>query len=273
MEEKTQKDGLAEEDKAAGKGTKPEAGQKVGSLSGRVSRCNKAYHLLESQGIIVGKTMGSGSYATVKSAYDINRKHKVAIKIINKKKAFEEYLSKFLPREIEAMRSIGKHCNVVAFYQIIETTSRYFFVMELAECGDLLEAIKAKKTVQETQAGIWFIHLYDGLNYLHSKGFVHRDIKCENLLLDKENNLKITDFGFAKKIGKLKSGGPLLSETYCGSYAYAPPEILKGIPYDPCVSEIWSMGVVLFTMVGTCTLKEIISQTDCLQKRMFLKTN
>ena len=248
MEEKKEKDGIKDETRES----KAEDGGtlKVGLLSGRVSRTNKAYHLLEAQGIIVGKTLGSGSYATVKSAYDINRKHKVAVKIINKKKAFDEYLSKFLPREIEAMRSIGNHANIVAFYQIIETTSRYFFMMELADGGDLLEAIKSKKMIEEGQAGIWFNHLYDGLCHLHNKGFVHRDIKCENLLLDKENNLKITDFGFAKKIVKSKSGGLANSETYCGSYAYAAPEILKGLPYDPCLAEIWSMGVVLYTMVG-----------------------
>lgn len=242
--EETKKDGLNVEKIV----TKSDVG-KLGSLSGKVSRSNKAYHLLEAQGIIVGKTLGSGSYATVKSAYDINRKHKVALKIIIKKKAYDEYLNKFLPREIETMRSIGQHPNIVAFYQIIETTSRFFFMMELAEGGDLLEAIKEKKTIEEIQAGIWFSQLFAGLYYLHGKGFVHRDIKCENLLLDKERNLKITDFGFAKKIMKTKSGSPQLSETYCGSYAYAAPELLKGQPYEPCSAEIWSMGVVLFTMV------------------------
>ena len=256
MEEKKDKDGIKDE-KTESKG---ESGAlKVGPLSGRVSRTNKAYHLLEAQGIIVGKTLGSGSYATVKSAYDINRKHKVAVKIINKKKAFEEYLTKFLPREIEAMRGIGNHANVVAFYQIIETTSRYFFMMELADGGDLLEAIRTKKMIEEGQAGIWFTHLYDGLYHLHTKGFVHRDIKCENLLLDKENNLKITDFGFAKKIVKSKSGQLATSETYCGSYAYAAPEILKGQPYDAGLAEVWSTGVVLYTMVSSDKQQYVIT--------------
>ena len=248
MEKKKEETGINEEEKESKK-DKIKSVQKIGSSSGRSSRANKTYQLLESQGIIVGKTMGSGSYATVKSAYDVNRKHKVAVKIINKKKAFEEYLNKFLPREIDAMRNIGKHANLVTFYQIIETTNSYFFVMELADGGDLLEAIKANETVKETQAGKWFVQLHDGLCHLHRQGFVHRDIKCENILLDRENNIKVTDFGFAKKIARNKNGGPLLSETYCGSYAYAPPEILKGIAYDPCLSEIWSMGVVLFTMV------------------------
>ncbi|XP_045194624.1 testis-specific serine/threonine-protein kinase 4-like [Mercenaria mercenaria] len=208
-----------------------------------------ALKLLESQGYIVGRTLGSGSYASVKSAYDIKRKHKVAIKIINKKKSFDEYLKKFLPRETQAMQTLGQHYALIRFYQLIETTSRFFFIMELADNGDLLTEIKAKEYIKEDQAGQWFIHLHDGIKFMHSKGLVHRDIKCENLVLNAKNILKITDFGFAKKIGKAKSGGPLLSETFCGSYAYAPPEILKGISYNPEIADVWSMGVVLFTMV------------------------
>ena len=231
------------------KSTKDANSSSSKSLTGRKSSGSKAFHLLESQGIIVGKTLGSGSYAKVKSAYDINRKHKVAVKIVLKKKAFDEYLDKFLPREIEAMKTLSNHYALVKFYQIMETTSRYFFIMEMAEKGDLLTEIKARKTIPEEEAGQLFVNLYDGLKFMHGKGFTHRDIKCENLVLDTKNVLKITDFGFAKKTGKAKGGGPLLSETYCGSYAYAPPEILKGIPYDPAASDVWSMGVVLFTMV------------------------
>ena len=223
-------------------------GQKSGGRPG------KSYLVLESQGYIVGRTLGSGSYARVKWAYDINRKHKVAIKIIKKKKADSEYLQKFLPREVEAMRVLSKHYAIVKFYQIIETTSRHFFIMEYAEKGDLLRAIKTQGFVSEEQAGQWFIHLYDGVKYMHIKGIVHRDIKCENLVIDGNNVLKLTDLGFAKKIGKSKSGNALLSETYCGSYAYAAPEVLKGIPYDPELSDVWSMGVVLFTMVSFCLI-------------------
>ncbi|KAH3692543.1 testis-specific serine/threonine-protein kinase 4-like [Dreissena polymorpha] len=210
---------------------------------------NKAYRILESQGFIVGRTLGSGSYARVKCAYDMNRKHKVAVKIINKQKSFDEYLNKFLPREVEAMRILTNHYSIVKFYQIIETTSRYFFIMEYAEKGDLLNEVKARGTIPENQAGRWFINMFDGVKYMHGKGVVHRDIKCENLVIDAHYTLKLTDLGFAKKIGKNKSGDSLLSETYCGSYAYAPPEILKGIPYNPELSDVWSMGVVLYTML------------------------
>ncbi|XP_070576328.1 testis-specific serine/threonine-protein kinase 4-like [Ptychodera flava] len=196
----------------------------------------------------MGETLGHGSYATVKWAVSAKHKCKVAIKIVSKRKAPEDYLAKFLPREIEVIKHL-KHPNLICFLQSIETTSRMYLIMEMAENGDLLDYIKAHGAIPETQAGIWFHQLVDGIEYCHSQGVVHRDLKCENLLLNKHNNLKITDFGFARGNMKPREGRIILSETYCGSYAYAPPEILRGIPYDPHVSDIWSMGVILFTMI------------------------
>ncbi|WAR13305.1 TSSK4-like protein [Mya arenaria] len=239
-------------------------------------KSNKSYKILESQGYIVGRTLGSGSYARVKCAYAIHKKHKVAIKIINKKKSFDDFLVKFLPREIEAMRILSKHYALIQFYQIIETTSRYFFIMEYAERGDLLTEVKSRGRIPEVQAGRWFVHMYDGVRYMHRRGIVHRDIKCENLVLDGKNVLKLTDFGFAKKIGRAKSGGPLLSETFCGSYAYAAPEILKGVPYNPVMSDIWSMGVVLYTMLvqSRITLParpEVSSECKTLMLKIFVR--
>ena len=73
---------------------------------------------------------------------------------------------------------------------------------------------------------------------------VHRDLKCENLLLDSQQRLKISDFRFARQ----QEGKKL--ETYCGSRAYAPPEIITGEPYQGEMADIWSMGVILYAMVA-----------------------
>lgn len=76
-----------------------------------------------------------------------------------------------------------------------------------------------------------------------------RDIKCENLLMDTAYNIKLSDFGFARNKMLKKNGQMKTSTTFCGSYAYASPEILKGIPYQPNTSDIWSIGVVLYAMI------------------------
>uniref|UniRef100_A0A8C7BTG4 non-specific serine/threonine protein kinase n=1 Tax=Neovison vison TaxID=452646 RepID=A0A8C7BTG4_NEOVI len=75
------------------------------------------------------------------------------------------------------------------------------------------------------------------------------NLKCENLLLDKDFNIKLSDFGFSKRCLRDGSGRIILSKTFCGSAAYAAPEVLQGIPYQPKVYDIWSLGVILYIMV------------------------
>ncbi|XP_030377691.1 testis-specific serine/threonine-protein kinase 2 isoform X3 [Scaptodrosophila lebanonensis] len=121
--------------------------------------------------------------------------------------------------------------------------------MQLAENGTLLDYVREKKFLDEPQARTLFRQLISAVEYIHSKNVVHRDIKCENLLLDENWNLKLIDFGFARKDTKTSDNQVVLSKTFCGSYAYASPEILKGIAYDPFMSDVWACGVVCYAMV------------------------
>lgn len=86
---------------------------------------------------------------------------------------------------------------------------------------------------------VWLLILYTSCIL-----FYYRDLKCENLLLDVNNTIKISDFGFARRfeLGEM-------CRTFCGSAAYAAPEILQGIPYEPTGYDVWSMGVILYIMV------------------------
>lgn len=147
--------------------------------------------------------------------------------------------------------------------------------MQYAENGSILDLIHRERRLSESRAVHFYRQILAAIEYCHSQGICHRDIKCENILLDKSDIVKLIDFGFAKRyrskesaientppnklrlLGNTSKGllrmkkekDPLLSETFCGSYAYASPEILRGIPYNPMFSDVWATGCVLFAMV------------------------
>lgn len=205
--------------------------------------------VLENHGYFLGKVIGIGSYATVKLATSIRHGCDVAVKVVSKVDAPADYLKKFLPREIEVVKGL-RHPNLIRFLQAIETTHRVYIIMEYAAKGSLLDSIQREGFIDEPRAKKWFRQLVDAIDYCHERGVVHRDIKCENLLIDSEYNIKLSDFGFARghmRCSKSGNQNPL-SDTFCGSYAYASPEILKGVPYTPHYSDVWSMGVVLYAM-------------------------
>ncbi|NXI46698.1 TSSK1 kinase, partial [Galbula dea] len=204
---------------------------------------------LGKKGYTLSSTLGEGSYGKVKSAYCNRLKCNVAIKIIDRRKTPLDFLERFLPREIEALKRL-QHPSIIKTYEIFETSAgKLYIVMELGEKGDLLNYIKITGAIKEESACIKFQQLASAIKYCHDLDFAHRDLKCENILLTENLNIKLSDFGFSKCLSRDKNGKIILSETFCGSAAYAAPEVLEGIPYDPRISDIWSLGVILYTMV------------------------
>jgi len=204
--------------------------------------------LIEKCGFTVGNTIGRGAYAVVKEGMSKKYNRKVAIKIISKYIAPREYLQRFLLRELEVVSTL-RHDNLIKYYQGIETSHRVYVIMEYASNGTLLDAIRKERYIDEIRSKQWFIQLISAVMYIHERGVVHRDIKCENILLDNELQIKLSDFGFARGNMHPENGRYPLSTTYCGSYSYAAPEVLRGVPYHPQMADIWSTGVVLYAMV------------------------
>lgn len=94
-----------------------------------------------------------------------------------------------------------------------------------------------------------FHQLSSAVSYCHELGYCHRDLKCENVLLENDLSVKLTDFGFARQIEYDENGEIVLSRTFCGSAAYAAPEIIQGHAYDPRKHDSWSLGVILYIIV------------------------
>lgn len=207
---------------------------------------------LAQRGYVIGKKIGQGSYATVHiTDYNnsVNEKHQVlACKIFNKNRAPQDFLKNFFPRELEILTKL-ENPHVIQVHSILQRGPRVFIFMRYAENGDLLEFIKKHGPVSETNAKEWFRQMVSGLKYLHNNQIAHRDLKCENVLLSKRYNVKLADFGFARYCTD-KDGHNVLSQTYCGSAAYAAPEVVSGIPYDPKMADIWSLGVILYIMLN-----------------------
>uniref|UniRef100_H2ZPJ3 non-specific serine/threonine protein kinase n=1 Tax=Ciona savignyi TaxID=51511 RepID=H2ZPJ3_CIOSA len=202
--------------------------------------------ILQKKGYTLGPELGQGSYAVVKSATWLKPGNedtlKVALKIINGPLVPRDFKEKFLPRELDIVKILN-HDNVIRTMEIFTGGSKTYLTLEFAGRGDMLGYIQMKGALQEKESASLFKQLTSGVEYLHMNGVVHRDLKCENVLLNNHNKIKVADFGFSRKMSMRD-----LSMTYCGSAAYAAPEILQGIPYHGTSADIWSMGVILFVM-------------------------
>ncbi|KAJ1085738.1 hypothetical protein NDU88_005863 [Pleurodeles waltl] len=203
--------------------------------------------LLSDLGYKVGRTIGEGTYSKVKVATSKKYKGSVAIKVLDRRRAPSDFVNKFLPRELAILRGI-RHPHVVHVFEFIEVNNgKHYIIMELAST-DLLQLVQRSGHLADARARAIFAQIISAVRYLHEHHVVHRDLKCENVLLTEDHQVKLTDFGFGRK----SQGYPDLCTTYCGSAAYAPPEVLLGIPYDPKKYDIWSLGVILYVMVTGC---------------------
>ncbi|XP_067826134.1 testis-specific serine/threonine-protein kinase 6-like [Heptranchias perlo] len=198
-------------------------------------------------GYEVGEIIGEGTYSIVRKAFSQKLHKSVAIKIIDKSKQSNDYVTKFLPREVSIFAQCC-HPNIIKIYQIIESSEHTLFIMEEAQT-DLFDLVDSQGHLSEEVAKLYFKQIAQALEYCHVHLIAHRDIKCENILLSADNIPKITDFGFATCMKGLDS---CPCSTFCGSAAYAAPEVLNCDKYDPFKADIWSLGVVLYHMVTGC---------------------
>ncbi|XP_045066230.1 MAP/microtubule affinity-regulating kinase 3-like isoform X5 [Coregonus clupeaformis] len=189
------------------------------------------------------KTIGKGNFAKVKLARHILTGREVAIKIIDKTQLNPTSLQKLF-REVRIMKILN-HPNIVKLFEVIETEKTLYLVMEYASGGEVFDYLVAHGRMKEKEARAKFRQIVSAVQYCHQKKIVHRDLKAENLLLDADMNIKIADFGFSNEF---TMGSKL--DTFCGSPPYAAPELFQGKKYDGPEVDVWSLGVILYTLVS-----------------------
>uniref|UniRef100_A0A7S2WMN5 Protein kinase domain-containing protein n=1 Tax=Mucochytrium quahogii TaxID=96639 RepID=A0A7S2WMN5_9STRA len=196
--------------------------------------------------------LGRGHYATVNLGVDKKSGLKVAVKRIQISKSRVEALK----REVEVLRKVGKHPNIVTLYDIFITETELILVLELLLGGELFDRMVEKGPYSEREASHHIRKIGQALKFLHRHGIVHRDLKPENLILahkGDDSELKIADFGLAHIVDNVESA---TMRTVCGTWAYCAPEVKTTMVEEggpACYTakvDLWSVGVILFVILG-----------------------
>ncbi|XP_071742444.1 CBL-interacting protein kinase 2-like [Rutidosis leptorrhynchoides] len=194
----------------------------------------------------LGRLLGQGTFAKVYYARNITTGQSVAIKVINKDKVSKGGLINQIKREISIMKLV-RHPNILQLYEVMATKTKIYFALEYAKGGELFDKVATGKLKEEV-ARKYFNQLINAVDFCHSRGVYHRDLKPENLLLDEDENLKVSDFGLSALSESKRQDG--LLHTTCGTPAYVAPEVITRKGYDGDKADVWSCGVILFVLLA-----------------------
>ena len=229
--------------------------------------------------------LGSGTFGTVNKVEDRRTGEILAMKRISKSKIQRNRLGDQVKKEIHAMKSL-KHPNIVQIKEVLMDPNHLFIIMEFVEGGELYGKLATNGKMPERVAKKYFKQIMEAVKYCHCKNICHRDIKCENILTDRHDNIKIADFGFASMMeveegyqrpefetiiegkeydmkavecGDFPLTRPAFNRqpskimrkmsTVCGTSLYMAPEIIQGDGYYGDKADIWSCGVVLYYLL------------------------
>ncbi|KNA07012.1 hypothetical protein SOVF_175830 [Spinacia oleracea] len=198
----------------------------------------------------LGRVLGQGTFARVYYARNLESGKSVAMKVVGKEKVVRAKMMDQMKREISVMKRL-KHPNIVELFEVMATKSKIFLALELVRGGELHAKVSKEGKLEEQTARSYFRQLISAVDYCHSRGVFHRDLKLENLLLDQDDNLKITDFGLSAFFEEEENNQVLLRTT-CGTPHYVAPEVVskRGQGYDGSKADIWSCGVILFVLLA-----------------------
>ena len=188
--------------------------------------------------------IGMGTFSKVTRAYHLITEQTVAVKILDKEKIEDEIDIERIIREIEILKNIH-HPNIAQMYETYSTIHNFYLMIEYVSGGDLFDYITSHNFLPEKKACYFFRQIISVLEYLIELGISHRDIKPENILLNESHTqIKFIDFGLSNYCSQNE-----LLHSSCGSPCYASPEMLSGRAYHGTTTDLWSAGIVLYSML------------------------
>lgn len=200
--------------------------------------------------------IGSGAFGQVYLGYHKLIRCKVCLKkgnrnisLTNTQNGAASANNDNLMREFYYLREFRQHPHITKLYEIIFTESSVYMILEYYPSGDLFEYVTKNGHLSVDESLRLFTQVVGAVYYLHKSGCCHRDLKLENVLLDKHMNVKLSDFGFTRELPFAQHGTKSLLTEYCGTGAYMAPEIVQRKPYSGIKTDIWALGVMFYTML------------------------
>ena len=194
----------------------------------------------------INKVIGQGTFGKViKVSYNLNEEESYALKVMRKDHLVERHAVECVKAEQKVLAMPGKPSFLTDLKASFQDEENVYMVMDFMSGGDLWEHLDNKKRFSEQRTQLYVAELSLGLFFLHGKGIIYRDIKPENILIDGEGHLKLTDFGLCKE-GIWN--GETTTATFCGTLDYMAPEIIMRKQYD-CAVDLWSLGILIFEML------------------------
>lgn len=192
----------------------------------------------------VESRIGHGAFSNIYLGRHDILETKVAIKFLSVQKIESDPTYKKCLNEIDALRKLH-HPNVVQLFEVLQASKYIYLILEYCSNKDMYALLDSRGKLPEGEARFYFRQIIRALIYCHQQGIAHRDLKLENIFLGSHQNVKVGDFGLSKDFQQ----GELMT-TSCGSLRYAAPEVIQEKSYTGELADVWSCGIILFTLLA-----------------------
>uniref|UniRef100_A0AAY5EF31 Protein kinase C n=1 Tax=Electrophorus electricus TaxID=8005 RepID=A0AAY5EF31_ELEEL len=211
------------------------------------------------------RVIGRGSYAKVLLVRLKKTEHMYAMKVVKKELVHDDEDIDWVQTEKHVFEQASSNPFLVGLHSCFQTESRLFLVIEYVNGGDLMFHMQRQRKLPEEHARFYAAEICIALNFLHEKGIIYRDLKLDNVLLDQDGHIKLTDYGMCKE--GIRPGDT--TSTFCGTPNYIAPEILRGEDYGFSV-DWWALGVLMFEMMAGRSPFDIITDNPDMNTEEYL---